>query len=385
MGDRELADVLTGDLSRLVAYNTVSNRPNEAMAADLAQRAEDVGMRVELFVDPDEPAKRTVIASAGPEPTPETSGLTITGHLDVVPTEGQPWTSDPFAVRREGDKLIGRGTADMKGFVAATMRSLDTIDLAALTQPLVIVWTHDEEVGCLGSAKLVNAVPDRILPQACLVGEPTSFQMLRMHPGHVAGRITLRGAAAHSSRPDLGRNAIEGAAEVIGLVRRLAAELRAEPADLPEMERPWVAVNVATIRGGSAINIVPDHCVVEIGYRPLPGTDPEAVWNRLMMAVAARSHLEAEGEILRLTPAMLTSSDSDLVHDLLPFAASHHCGAAGFATDGANLAKLGCAPIVFGPGSIDVAHQADEFVPIGELVRAVEVVSELVRGRCLTL
>ncbi|MEN0061715.1 MAG: acetylornithine deacetylase [Myxococcota bacterium] len=382
MGD--LPRTLTADLARLIGYNTVSNRPNEALAADLAQRAEDLGMRVESFIDPDEPGKRSVIAWAGPTPSDQDRGLTITGHLDVVPTEGQPWSSDPFVLREDNGLLYGRGTADMKGFVAVTMRALADLDLRKLTAPLVLVWTHDEEVGCFGSAKLVAEFAEqaRVLPRACLVGEPTGFEMLRMHPGHVAGRIVVHGQAAHSSRPDLGKNAIEGAAEVIGVVRALAATLKAEPADLPEMERPWVAVNVATITGGSAINIVPDRCVVEIGYRPLPGTEPDAVWHRLEAALAALPHLDLTTELVRVTPSMLTRSDAELIGELLPFAASGHCGAAGFATDGANLAKLGCAPIVFGPGSIDVAHQADEYVPLADLVRGVDIVKTLIRRRC---
>ncbi len=382
MGD--LPSTLTADLARMVGHDTVSSRPNAALAAELAERAEALGMRVELFDDPDQRGKRTVIAWAGPEPEDDGRGLTITGHLDVVPVEGQPWSSDPFVLREADGLLYGRGTADMKGFVALTMRALESVDLTALREPLALVWTHDEEVGCFGSAKLVAewTAAGRRLPRACLVGEPTGFQMLRMHPGHVAGRITVSGAAAHSSRPDLGVNAIERATEVVRCVQALADELRAEPADLPEMERPWVAVNVARIHGGSAINIVPDRCTIEIGYRPLPGTDPEEVWQRLMERLAARPELGAQGEILRLTPAMLTPSSATLVGELLPFADVHQCGAAGFATDGANLAKLGCAPIVFGPGSIDVAHQADEHVALADLVRGVDVVRALVERRC---
>ncbi|MEM6927854.1 MAG: acetylornithine deacetylase [Myxococcota bacterium] len=382
MGD--LPTTLTADLARLIGYDTVSSRPNQALAADLAARAEGLGMRVELFEDPDEAGKRTVIAWAGPEPEGDGRGLTITGHLDVVPVEGQPWSSDPFVLREADGLLYGRGTADMKGFVAVTMRALEGVDLDALREPLALVWTHDEEVGCFGSAKLVAAWAEagRGLPSACLVGEPTGFEMLRMHPGHVAGRVTVHGAAAHSSRPDLGVNAIEGAAEVVRCAQTLAEALRAEPVNLPEMERPWVAVNVARIHGGTAINIVPDRCTVDIGYRPLPGAEPEAVWFRLVEMLAARPHLQVETELLRITPSMLTPADAPIVGELLPFAKHPHCGAAGFATDGANLAKLGCAPIVFGPGSIDVAHQADEHVPLADLVRAVEVVQTLVRRRC---
>lgn len=373
---------LVNELTRLVAYPTVSHRPITELAAHLATRAEDLGFRVERFVDPDEDGKCSVIATAGPDGA--AGGLTLTGHMDVVPTEGQPWSTDPFQVTEREGNLYGRGTADMKGFLVATMAALSRIDTSTLRAPLALVWTHDEEVGCLGSAKLVRAWKDagRRLPTACLVGEPTGFQILRMHPGHVAVEVVVHGEAAHSSRPDLGSNAIEGAARVVAAAQALSDDLRARPAaDLPEMERPWVAVNVARIEGGSAINIVPDRCVVQIGYRPLPGMAALGPWEQLQQRLDALP-LRWEGRVMRVTPSMLTERGTDLQRLLLPHACTSELGSAGFATDGGNLSTLGLAPLVFGPGSIDVAHKADEYLPVAELVRAVDVVESVVRDRC---
>ncbi len=375
------------ELERLVAFPTVSDRPVTALAAHLAQRAEDLGFRVERFDDPDEDGKCSVVAVAGPGDRPPSEGITLTGHMDVVPTEGQPWSSDPFRVTaRDDGKLVGRGTADMKGFLAATYAALENIDVAALAAPVALVWTHDEEIGCLGSAKLVRAYRDegRHLPQPCLVGEPTDFRILRMHAGHVAVEIVVHGEAAHSSRPDLGRNAVEGAARVVGEVTALAEDLRAAARDdLPEMERPWVAVNVARISGGSAINIVPDRCVVHVGYRPLPGQPAEAVWGQLQERLGALAPaVRWEGRVLRTSPAMLTDRGTALEALLATHAAAPELGAAGFATDGGNLADLGLQPLIFGPGSIDVAHKADEYIDREALYRAVDVVGQLVRARC---
>ena len=377
------ATALVDELSRLVGFPTVSDRPLIELAAHLASRAEGSGFRVERFDDPDQDGKCTVVAHAGPREGE--GGLTITGHMDVVPTEGQPWTSDPFTVTERDGRLHGRGTADMKGFIAATLAALDRIDVATLARPLALVWTHDEEVGCLGSAKLVAAwqAQGRSLPRACLVGEPTDFQILRMHPGHVAVEITVAGRAAHSSRPDLGINAIEGAARVVGQVAKLAADLAADHADLPEMERPWVAVNTATIAGGSAINIVPDRATVQIGYRPLPGMPLTQVWDRLQEQLSALDPpIAYTGRVLRRTPSMLTPTGTELQAELARHAHTDRCGAAGFATDGGNLALLGLEPLIFGPGSIDVAHKADEFVTTGALVEAVDVVEAVIRSRC---
>ncbi len=381
-----MSQAIQADLAELIGFPTVSNRPVTALAAHLAQRAEDLGMRIERFDDPDQAGKCTLIALAGPPPGPDGAGLTITGHMDVVPTEGQPWSSDPFVLTERDGRLYGRGTADMKGFFASTMAALARIDLAALSHPLALVWTHDEEIGCLGSAKMVDAWlrEGRTLPRACLVGEPTDFRILRMHPGHVAVEIVIGGTAAHSSRPDLGVNAIEGAARVVQQIRQLAEQLAAERADLPEMERPFVAVNVARIEGGSAINIVPDRCVVQLGYRPLPGMSPTEPWERLQERLARLDPpVQHAGRLMRVTPSMLTPQGTELQSQLAHHAHAPGCGAAGFATDGGHLARLGLQPLVFGPGSIDVAHKADEYVTGEALVEAVGVVESLVRARCL--
>jgi acetylornithine deacetylase len=376
------------ELGRLVAYPTVSNRPLLELAAHLAQRAEDLGFRIERFVPPG-PAgqgKCTVIASTGPEdvgPEDSSDGLVMSGHMDVVPTEGQPWSSDPFRVVERQGRLYGRGTADMKGFIAATYEGLARIERSAYKKRLVLIWTHDEEVGCMGSAGLVQAMEGRPFPAACWIGEPTEFHIQRMHPGHVGVEIVVGGRAAHSSRPDLGLNAIEGAARVIEAIRAWADELAQRRADLPEMERPTVAVNVAEISGGAALNIVPDRCVVRIGYRQLPGQDPLALWHELEERLAALGLPQpVHGHVLRVTPSLLTRTGTPLQPWLTPHAATERCSAATFATDGGNLARLGMEPLIFGPGSISVAHQADEYVPTDELVRTVDMVESVVRRAC---
>lgn len=369
------------ELGRLIAFPSISNRPLSDLAAHVAQRCEDLGFEVERFDDPHQHGKCSIIASIGP---PETEGLVLSGHMDVVPTEGQPWDSDPFVLTERDGRLFGRGTADMKGFFAATFQALARIERTAWKRELVLIWTHDEEVGCLGSRVLTDALLEspRPLPRACLIGEPTDFRILRMHPGHVAVEIEIFGQAAHSSRPDLGINAIEGAAEVILAVRQIARELEQERADLPELERPWVAMNIARIKGGSAINIVPDRCVLQLGYRPLPGMEPEAVFERIRARLGSIASGRLQASLLRITPSMLTPAGTAL-ESLLRAHASHPVsGAAGFATDGGNLSRLGMQPLIFGPGSIDVAHQANEYVDTSALVQAVDVLEAVIRARC---
>lgn len=368
-------------LGRFVAYPTVSDRSVLALAGDLATRAEDLGFRVERYEDLDREGKCSVVASIGP---PGSDGLAISGHMDVVPVAGQPWTTDPFRMTERNGRLVGRGTADMKGFLAAVMTALARIPSTAYRRELVLVWTHDEEIGCLGSAGLARWWGDRPMPSACWIGEPTSFQVQRMHPGHVAVELTAVGRAAHSSRPELGIDAIEAGAAIVGAAKELARELRENPvAELAEMARPWVALNVGEIHGGQAVNIVPDRCVVRIGYRPLPGQAPDAVWNELQRRVSRLSlAANVEGRLLRVTPAMLTPAGTPLEAVLMSHASTTTIGAATFATDGGNLTKIGTRPLVFGPGDIAVAHQADEWIDGAELVKAVGVVEAVVRRTC---
>ena len=371
------------DLSRLVAFESVSSRPLDGLAAWIAQRCEDLGFKVQTYRDPRSEGKCSLLCTIGPEGT---DGLVLTGHMDVVPTEGQPWSSDPFVVQERDGKLYGRGTADMKGFFAATLHALSRIHPKDYQRELALVWTHDEEVGCLGSAWLVDQIRNeqRTLPTACLVGEPTDFQILRMHPGHVAVEMTVRGQAAHSSRPDLGRNAIEGAARLVEIARGIAADLEQETSPIPELERPWVTFNVGRIHGGTAVNIVPDQCALELGYRPLPGMDPEAVYERLKEAVPADLRADTEVRLVRVTPSLLTPDGTPLQGVLHDHARHAHCGAATFATDGGNLAKLGMQPLVFGPGSINVAHQADEYLERQALLDAIDIIEDVVRRQCCT-
>lgn len=364
-------------LAALVAFPTVSSRPVDAIAAYLADRCAAAGMRVETMET--SPGKCNLVASAGPSGT---DGLIVSGHMDVVPVDGQPWTSDPFVLTRRDDRLVARGSADMKGFLAAVVEALPRIPLHRLDRELVLVFTHDEEVGCLGS----RAVADRLqaegrpVPSLCLIGEPTSYRVLRMHPGHVAMRLTCAGRAAHSSKPDLGASAIRLAARVIEALDQLAEAWRRESRFADLLERPFVVMNVATIQGGNAINIVPDRCVIELGFRPLPGMDIQALADEITGRAAACGPVTTE--LLRVTPPLLTPEGTALEALLLDHARDRRLGAAAFATDGGNFERLGTRTLVFGPGSIDVAHMADEYVPVDELNRAVDMVTDVVGRRC---
>jgi acetylornithine deacetylase len=370
-------------LSRMIASPTVSSRPIRELAAYVAGRCEDLGFACEILEDDEDPGKANVVCTLGP---PGEDGLILSGHMDVVPVEGQPWSSDPFSLTERGGRLYGRGTADMKGFIACAIEALGRLPLGALRRQLVLIWTHDEEIGCMGSARLVPKLRGRRLPGEALIGEPTDFLIYRMHPGHVAVTLAARGESAHSSKPDLGANAIAAMARVVLMLERLQADLRTDRRLEAFLERPFTVMNPAQIRGGVAVNLVPDACELTVGYRPLPGDDPLAVAREIERRLGDLSLPAGTSVTLsvdRVTPGMLTPPGSPLEGLLRPHACRPHAAAASYATDGGNLEALGIRSLIFGPGSIDVAHKADEYVSAEALERGVDVVEAVVRGRCL--
>jgi acetylornithine deacetylase len=280
-------------------------------------------------------------------------------------------------------KLFGRGASDMKGFIAATLTSFSQIDLKSLKRPLVLVFTYDEEIGCKGSSQFVakhRSLPDWY-PKEALIGEPTDLRILRMHPGHVTFQVTVKGKAAHSSKPDLGLSAIKAASRVIGLLETLEQELMGERRLEEHLERPYVTLNIGIIQGGQAVNIVPDHCEILVGYRPLPGDDPRGVFMRFE-EMLHNSDLSASSTLQTITPALLTQDGTPLKSLLVPHALGTHAGAAAFATDGGNLSTLGISCLIFGPGSMDVAHKADEFIEQEALRAAPKAIADIIRRRC---
>jgi acetylornithine deacetylase len=225
-----------------------------------------------------------------------------------------------------------------------------------------------------------------------LIGEPTDFQMLRMHNGHAAFRIIATGIDGHSSKPDLGANAIQLATHALVALEELGEELRNERKFEDELERPYVVINPGIIQGGSAVNVIPAKCEVTVGYRPLPGQSAEDLFERFRQRVQERleGYLQrqvkgARVELVldRVSPPMLTPRGTKLEGILREVAASHQTGGCPFCTDAGNLERLGVQSMVFGPGSIDQAHRPDEYIEASQLTRGVEVVEQVVRAWCL--
>ncbi|MGD2115388.1 MAG: acetylornithine deacetylase [Acidobacteriota bacterium] len=386
-------------LARLVAFDTVSRNPNLPLADFLADYLDRPGVRVTRLGSADG-SKVNLAVRVGPEEQDPDArpGLVLSGHMDVVPADDTDrWESDPFELTDRGDRWVARGAADMKGFLALASNLAREADPDRLRHPLVLLFTYDEELGCLGSEHLVktwaSAWDGPPLPRAAIIGEPTRLRVVRMHKGHLKLRLTYLGVSAHSGYPHLGSNAVERAAEGVtalaGLRRELEAERPAAAEHFPDA--PYAPLNVAIIRGGAAINTVPDRCSIDLGIRLLPGMETGPMVERVRRAVAPTASPEGyELEVLSASPPMELAADAPVHRFLCDLVGQSESRSVSFATDAGWLQRLGtggagdrgldCA--VFGPGAIEVAHKPNEFLPKADLAAAREHLERAIDHFC---
>ncbi len=375
-------------LARLVAFDTTSRNSNLPLADCLCDYLDQPGVRIARNPSADG-SKTNVIAWVGPQPEGDRRGLVLSGHMDVVPAEEDGWQSPPFTLTDAGDRWVGRGACDMKGFVALAANLAAEAAEARPEQwraPLVLVFTYDEEVGTLGAKRLTESFPEAAaLPRSAIIGEPTSLRVARAHKGHFKMRVTLHGVAAHSGYPHLGVNAIEPAGRVTVALSHLRRELEAELAPHRELfpEVPFVPLNVGTIHGGSAINVVPHRCTVELGARPLPGMASEELIERVSRAVReAAVPFEPEIELLSDSPAMLLDESTPIHRALCELTGQSAGATVSFATDAGWLQRLEMDCAIFGPGSIEVAHKPNEHLPKADLAAAREPLARAINFFC---
>lgn len=382
--------------ARLVAADTVSTRGNAAVMAELAERLEGAGFRSSLQRWGEGPfAKANLVAVAGP---PEPDGLILSGHLDIVPFEGQPgWTRDALRLALEGDRVYGRGTSDMKLFLAQCVDAACQLDVATLRRPVVFLFTSDEEIGCLGAARLAPEL-DALLgevpkPSLAWIGEPTSWQVFHTHKGIVAFGVTVRGRGGHSSVPEAGVNAIAVAARALASVGELQAQLRRRPrAEFAPVfpDAPYTTLNFGTISGGTASNMIAEQCAFTVSYRPLPDEDPLAVYREARARILERAHrdwgsdLAAQLEVSEplVAPGLLSPTGSRLEQVLREQLGAGAPGGAPFCTDGGRFATAGIASLICGPGDLEQAHQPDESVSRAAFESGTEHILRVVDRMC---
>ncbi len=370
-------------LAELVGHPSTSDRDSTGFVKWLVDRfgRDDAEVTVQRYAG----GTRSNLLLVRGGPIVDDAGLLLAGHLDVVPAEEPEWRSDPWTLTDGGDRWVGRGACDMKGFVALALDRFGRSASTTLQAPLAVLLTSDEEVGSIGAQRWVERLSDIALPRQVLIGEPTDLRPVRMHKGHLRLRLEIRGTAAHSGYPHRGHSAIRPAGPALVALAELERELATETPEhgdrFPEV--PFVALNVGRIDGGAAVNVIPDRCVVEFGLRLLPGLSTESVLPRVERTLDAALRDEAwDLEVDNDSPPLLTAADAPLYLALGELFPAGDDSGVSYSSDGGALARLGLDCVLFGPGSIEVAHKPNEFVPKAELERAGEIIDRLIDRFC---
>ena len=361
-------------LRRLVAHDTVSAKSNLGLIEDVARylAAHGVSSRV---VHDQTGTKANLFATIGPTID---GGVVLSGHTDVVPVDGQPWTSAPFVLTERDGRLYGRGTADMKGFIATVLALVPEFLDRPPRAPIHLCLSFDEEVGCLGIPALIRQLGKELpRPRIVIVGEPTGMKVVNAHKGINACLTIVTGKDGHSSLPHLGLNAISAAGEVLRVLDDVAADLRVVPAmGGIDIDPPWTTINVGRIDGGVAVNVIPRECRVAWEMRPVPGFDPLPVLDRfeayLRRDLSPRLKAQcdgagAENRILCAVPALTPVAQSPAEALGLALTGQNRSLAVAYASEAGLFQQAGIHAIVCGPGNIEQAHQPDEYVGLDQL------------------
>lgn len=370
-------------LADLIAFPTISSDSNLAMIEYLTTFLKGLGARCWLDRD-DSATKANIFATLGPDAP---GGILLSGHCDVVPITDQDWTSEPFALSERDGRLYGRGTCDMKGFIAATLALAETVDPARLTRPLHFAFTYDEETGCIGATHLVQALAARdIRPDIAIIGEPTEMRIIEGHKGCYEYTTRFTGLEGHGSAPQAGVNAAEYAALYVCKMLELREILQTRTPKGSPFEPPWTTINIGRVAGGVAANVIAGKAEVEWEMRPVQESDADLVKDTLstyvrdqllprMQAVYAEASVSIEtiGEVVGLTP-MDKNTARDLVAELT---GANGTDLVAFGTEAGLFQSLGTDVVVCGPGSIEQAHKPDEYLSVDQLTQCCAMLEKL--------
>ena len=360
-------------LARLVGFNTESSQSNLELIAFVEDYLR--GWNVPFVRVPNAAGdKAALYATIGPT---DRGGIVLSGHTDVVPVAGQAWTSDPYALRVENGRAYGRGAVDMKGFDALALALVPEFQAAGLKTPIHIMLSYDEETTCLGVIDTIRRLgQDLPLPQAVIVGEPTMLEVVDAHKSVVTFSTVVHGFEAHSSKPYLGASAVMAAADMIAELNRIADEMMERGDAGGRFDPPYTTVHVGVIAGGTARNIISKSCSFHWEFRGLPDLDPQEIPNRLDRFVqeTALRRLNRFGEFGRIetrlevsVPGLAPEPGSSAETLALRLAGRNRTWTVPFGTEAGHFQAAGIPTVVCGPGSIDQAHQADEYITLEQL------------------
>ena len=361
-------------LARLVAFDTTSRNSNLALIEFVGDYLAGHGVAVELIHNEDK-TKANLYATIGPVDKP--GGIVLSGHSDVVPVDGQDWSSEPFALDARGGRLYGRGTADMKGFIAAALAHVPEFVAARTQTPVHLALSYDEEIGCVGVHGMVDHIRAHLpQPKLVLVGEPTEMKLVNAHKGIRSFVTEVTGSEAHSSNTHLGVNAVEVAARLIGFLGQLRDEMQRRGDASGRFDPPYTSVHVGVIRGGTALNIIPRQCRFHWEFRALPDQDEEEIIDRFnrfareevlppLREVAVDTDIQtiAQAAVPPLVPLDDCPAEAlvrALTGDNAPLAVA-------YGTEAGIFQRADVPAVICGPGSIEQAHKPDEFVTVAQL------------------
>jgi acetylornithine deacetylase len=361
-------------IRRLVAFDTTSRLSNLALIEYVRDYLGKLGVESTLVFD-ETGKKANLFATIGPQDRP---GIVLSGHTDVVPIDGQEWSTEPFKVVEKDGRLYGRGTCDMKSFVAVALALTPEFVKANLRTPVHLAFSYDEEVGCVGVRRLLADLDRRNLrPLACVIGEPTSMKVIRGHKGKLSFRGHVRGFECHSSLAPRGVNAIQYASEVVAFLSRMARRFAKEGPFDTDFDIPHTTVHTGIIRGGTALNIVPKDCSFDFEFRYLPGEDPRA----LFAEVKRFAETELAPEMRKINPdtgfsweeisgfpGLATDKDAEIAQMARAATGDNTPpGMVAFGCEGGLFEEAGIPAVVCGPGDIEQAHKPNEFVALDQI------------------
>jgi acetylornithine deacetylase len=360
-------------LERLVAFDTTSRNSNLPLIGFVREYLDRHGVSYRISTD-GSGQKSNIHAIIGPQ---SAGGVALSGHVDTVPVDGQAWSGDPFSLRRRDGKLLARGACDMKGFVAACLAAVPDLQSRPLTRPVHLFISYDEEVGCGGVQRLLEDLTESGLkPDLCVVGEPSGMKPILAHKGKFNLDVSVRGLPGHSSDPARGVNAVQAAAEAIAWIARDARRLAAEGPFMPEFDPPYTTAHVGTVRGGTILNIIPEHAEFTMEWRYIPSDSPHRHMERLQAYVAETIEPAMKavdpacgfsyGITLQM-PGMALPPDHALATMVKQVTGSNSAGAVSYGTEGGFYEAAGIPTIICGPGHIAQAHQPDEWIAASEL------------------
>jgi len=371
-------------ISRLVAFDTTSSRSNLALIEDVEAYLADHG--VETFrVENDDQTKSNLYAIVGPKVE---GGVVLSGHTDVVPIEGQDWNTDPWTVVEKEGKLFGRGVADMKSFSAIGLSLVPEMIKADLKRPLIFALSYDEEVGCLGAPRMISEIADRVPnPAAVIVGEPTMMKVIDGHKGIGSFRVTVKGYTTHSSQTDRGVSAVEAAAKMIAKIADMRAA-RAREADTESpFDPPYSTMTVNVVHGGTQLNIMAGEAWFEWDLRVVPGDSREDIieeFTDFARGVEAEMRSKAAGCSVTIeqktnAPYLAPSPDNPAA-DLAKAITGHNStDVVAYAAEAGQFQEAGFSTVICGPGSIDQAHQPNEFISIEQVKEGTAFLRQLIK------